>query len=383
MHAMTPPEPPVRLRDLIDAMRKLGNAVRRAQPHATHAAHVSDARGAALAVTTHTGTIISVNRSAAVLFGYASSELAGKPLADFAHDDDRAEVEKQLQRDAAEAFRSFDVTLVSRTGHRMPLNLYRQNIASGTADAPLHLMMFVEPLPSSHTASPRGDDTHTFTNWLNMGQQRERQRLAAELHDGMGQALTLIKLMVEDARMRLRSGQTDDATQLLDATVLQIRDTIGEMRQICGELRPLALERLGLPAALSTLCRRVEQSVETLRVAFACGVEDGEIPDHLKADIFRVVQEALNNIVKHADASEVHVELQRDVSHLLLSIRDNGSGFDNHPLRSNDARSNGLGLIGMQHRVEAQGGAFAVHAGNDGGTEITARWRLWHSRSCG
>ena len=375
MHAITPPEPPVRLRDLIDAMRKLGHAARHAQPHAGHAAHVSDARGAALAVTTRDGAIVSVNRSATVLFGYANAELAGKQLADFAHDDDHAHAEHEFRSNAAEAFRSFDVTLVGRTGHRLFLRVFQQSIATDAANAPLRLLMFVEPLTLANVNSIDGD-THAFTNWLFMGQQRERERLAAELHDGMGQALTLIKLMVEDARMRLRAGHTDDAAQLLDSTVLQIRDTIGEMRQICGELRPLALERLGLPAALSTLCRRVEKSVETLRVAFACGVEDGEIRDHLKADIFRVVQEALNNIVKHADASEVRVDLQRDGAYLRLSIHDNGSGYDHHPLHSNDARTNGLGLIGMQHRVEAQGGVFALNPGDDGGTEITAHWRL-------
>jgi two-component system NarL family sensor kinase len=372
MHAITPPEPPVRLRDLIDAMRELCHAARHAQPPA---AHVGDARGAALAVTTCDGAIVSVNRSATVLFGYASAELSGRQLADFAHEGDRAHAARQFHCHAAEAFRSFDVTLVGRTGHRLFLRVFQQSIAGDTAGAPLRLTMFVEPLMPTKV-SPLEGDAHASTTWLFMGQQRERERLAAELHDGMGQALTLIKLMVEDARMRLRAGHSDDAAQLLDSTVLQIRDTIGEMRQICGELRPLALERLGLPAALSTLCRRVEKSVERLRIAFACGVEDGEIRDHLKADIFRVVQEALHNIVKHADASEVRVELQRDGAHLLLSIHDNGSGYDRRPLHSSDARSNGLGLIGMQHRVEAQGGAFASNPGDDGGTEITARWRL-------
>lgn len=385
MHANTPPEPPVRLRDLIEAMRKLGKAVRDTQ---VRAAHVSDARGAALAVTTSGGAIVSVNRSAAALLGYASADLAGKHLADIAHEDDRVDVEHQLQRDADEAFRSFDVSLTGRTGHRTPFHVYQQTFASDMAGAPLRLMLFVEPLASvaakTFSAAPSNfagklredDDAHTLTNWLTMGQQRERERLAAELHDGMGQALTLIKLMVEDAGMRLRRGQADDAAQLLDATVLQIRDTIGEMRQICGELRPLALERLGLPAALSTLCRHVEQSVETLRVVYSCGVADDDIPEHLKADIFRVVQEGLNNIVKHAKASEVRVDLQRDASHLLLSIRDNGSGYDTHSLLSSDARSTGLGLVGMQHRVEAQGGAFAMNPSDTGGTEVAVRWRL-------
>jgi two-component system, NarL family, sensor kinase len=387
MHAVTPPEPPMRLCDLIDVMRKLSKAVRDTQPYP---AHVSDARGAALAVLTAAGTIVSMNRSAAALLGYTSADLAGKHLADIAHEADREDVEQQLRDDADEPFRSFGVTLAGRSGHRIALDVYQQVFASAQAGARLRLLLFVEPLAAHEDAQTqagsailsnagvpaREDDPHTQTVWLAMGQQRERERLSAELHDGMGQALTLIKLMVEDARMRLRRGQPDDAAQLLDAAVLQIRDTIGEMRQICGELRPLALERLGLPAALSTLCRRVEQSVESLHVDFSCGVEDSEIPDHLKADIFRVLQEALNNIVKHAAATAIQVDLQRDASHLCLSVRDDGNGYDTHQLLSHDARSNGLGLIGMQHRVEAQGGTFASGARDSGGTEVSARWRI-------
>ncbi|MCC8400751.1 histidine kinase [Paraburkholderia sp. MMS20-SJTN17] len=380
MHAIPPPEPPLRLRDLIDAMRKLGHAVRQLQPPA----HVSDARGAALAVTTCEGAIVSVNRSAAGLLGYASADLVGKQLADFAHDEDRAAFEKPLCSGTDDAFRSFDVMLAGRTGRRMSFHVYQQTFASGDPGRRLRLMLFVEPVvgtaaelaPAAAHTELHEDAQHRRAAWLSMGQQRERQRLAAELHDGMGQALTLIKLMVEDARMRLRRGQADDAAQLLDATVLQIRDTIGEMRQICGELRPLALQRLGLPAALSTLCRRVEQSSERLRVVFACGINDGNIPDHLKADIFRVVQEALNNIVSHAAASEIHVELQGDATTLLLSIRDDGSGYDMHPLTGGAAHSNGLGLIGMQNRVEAHGGAFTVSSRSEGGTEVAASWRL-------
>ncbi|ALL70989.1 putative PAS/PAC sensor protein (plasmid) [Paraburkholderia caribensis MBA4] len=376
MHATTSPEPPVKLRDLIDAMRKLGNAMRDTQ----QTAHISDARGAALALMTAEGAIVSMNRSAAALLGYASADLAGKRLADLAHEEDHAVVEQQLRDTADPVFRTFDVTLTGRTGHRMPLHVYQQTFAPSQGGALLRLMLFAEPLASlgrvkSQSAQPPADDARKPATWLMMGQQRERERLAAELHDGMGQALTLIKLMVEDARMRLRRGQADDAAQLLDSTVLQIRDTIGEMRQICGELRPLALERLGLPAALGALCRRVEQGIETLRVMFSCGIEDGDIPDHLKADIFRVVQEALNNIVKHAAASEIRVDLQRNASQLLLTIRDNGTGYEARPLRTDDARSNGLGLTGMQHRVETQGGTFAVSAIREG-TEVSACWPL-------
>jgi two-component system NarL family sensor kinase len=387
MHADTSSEPPVKLRDLSNAMRKLGSAVLDMQPRL---AQLSDTRGAALALTTARGEIVSMNQSAAALFGYASGDLVGKRLADLAHEDDRTNVEAQLSGGAGVPFRSFDVMLAGRSGHRMTLHVYQQTIDSSDAAAPLRLMVFAQPLATDQpmlsnapktgeavmSATHENRDAHAQAVWLTMGQQHERERFAAELHDGIGQALTLVKLMVEDASMHLRRGQADETARLLDATVLQVRDTIGELRQICGELWPLSLVRLGLPAALTTLCRRVEQSVGALSVRFASAVDDDEVPDHLKADIFRVVQEALNNIVKHALATEIHIDLRRDASHLILSIRDDGSGYDTRPLRSDEARSNGLGLIGLQHRIEAQGGTFSMNTTRSGGTEVSARWPL-------
>jgi two-component system NarL family sensor kinase len=148
------------------------------------------------------------------------------------------------------------------------------------------------------------------------------------------------------------------------------------MRQICGELRPLALERLGLPAGLSTLCRRVERSAEALVVTFHCEVDDRDVPEHLKADIFRVAQEALNNTVKHAAATEVRVALQRIDTGLLLTVQDNGTGYDTRPLSSEEVSSTGLGLVGMQHRVESQGGFLSVHSSDTSGTLVSASWAL-------
>jgi two-component system NarL family sensor kinase len=210
--------------------------------------------------------------------------------------------------------------------------------------------------------------------WLMMGQQKERQRLAAELHDGLGQALTLVKLMTEDALMRIRRGQVDDAVQLLDATVFRVRETIGDVRQICGELRPLMLDKLGLPAALGSLCRRVEHGTEAIAVSFDCDVADRDVPEHLKADMFRVAQEALNNAVKHAEATEISLSLRSDAGGLLLTIQDNGIGYENHPFATENAYTTGLGLIGMQHRVEMHGGAFSIESSAATGTRICATW---------
>ncbi|MGF6935628.1 two-component system NarL family sensor kinase [Paraburkholderia sp. UCT70] len=383
MQARQPSARQLKLRDLVDAMRKLGIAARLGE---AHPGNVSDARGAALAILSPDGVFLSSNRSAAELLGYTSAELVGLRLLDMAAERERASLAAQLSADPAREFAPITTMLTAHNGRPTLLVLHRQPIAANQAQQEQHdgqaaqLALFEEPLAAD---APPADGAHLSEavardrlKYLMIGQQRERQRLAADLHDGLGQALTLIKLMVEDARMRLRRGQAEDGAQKLDATVLQIRETIGEMRQICGELRPLALERLGLAAALSTLCRRVERSAEGLAVNFRCEVDDRDVPDYLKADIFRVAQEALNNIVKHAAATEIRLALRRIDTGVLLTIQDNGTGYDTRPLSSEDIGSTGLGLAGMQHRVESQGGFLAVHSSDTSGTLVSASWTL-------
>ncbi|HEY1997145.1 histidine kinase [Paraburkholderia sp.] len=367
----------LKLRDLVEAMRRLGIAARLGRPQTSD---VTDARGAPLAILSSDGMFLSANRSAAALLGYSSSDLVGLYLLDMAPDSERASLANLLSARASQEFHSFSTLLTGRTGRPTRLMLHQQAIAAHPEEDSAQLTLFEEPIdsdqPAANDAQGSESDARSRRMFLMIGQQRERQRLAADLHDGLGQALTLIKLMVEDARMRLRRGQADDAAQKLDATVLQIRETIAEMRQICGELRPLALERLGLPAALSTLCRRMDLSAENLSVKFQSDVDDHDVPEHLKADIFRVAQEALNNSLKHAAATEIRLALREVDGSLLLTVQDNGSGYDALPLSSHEIGSTGLGLIGMQHRVEAHGGFLSVHSSETSGTLVSASWEL-------
>ncbi|MEX3944294.1 ATP-binding protein [Paraburkholderia sp. BR10937] len=375
MDAIQPGGPQVRLLDLIDAMRKLRSAACAGQ---ADAGVVTDARGAALAILTPGGTFVSANRSAAALLGYSSAELVGKGLVDLAPDDARAALAHELSASAVREFHSFSAVLSGRTGHPTRLALHQQWVPTKARNSVVLLTLFEEPLiiePGSGNPTERLDASERLCQmYLMIGQQKERQRLASELHDGLGQALTLVKLMTEDALMRIRRGQVDDAVQLLDSTVFRIRETIGDVRQICGELRPLMLDKLGLPAALGSLCRRIERGTEAMSVVFDCDVVDKDVPEHLKADMFRVAQEALNNAVKHAEATEISLSLRGDAARLVLTIRDNGIGYENHPFATDEAYTTGLGLIGMQHRVEMHGGAFSIESSAATGTLVCATW---------
>ncbi|WP_330996874.1 ATP-binding protein [Burkholderia pseudomultivorans] len=367
-----PEGPRVRLLDLIDAMRKLRSALRHDDRRTPV---VTDARGAALAILADDGVFVSVNRSAAALFGYTTAELVGRHLSELAPEDAHVGLANELSASAALQHHSFTAMLSGRSGHPAPFVIHQQ-VLPGTS---LSLTLFEEtptPEPARRGDAANDAGVHACHTYVLMGQQKERQRLAAELHDGLGQALTLIKLMNEDALMRLRRGEIAEATNLLDVAVLRIRETIGEVRQICGELKPPMLDRLGLPAALAALCRRIERDAGQLAVEFDCDVDDDAIPEHLKADMFRVAQEALHNVVKHAQATEIVLGLHRDAGGLLLTIDDNGVGYERHTLATDDGRAAGLGLIGMQHRIESHGGTFAIQSSATTGTRVSATWPL-------
>ncbi|MGF6781731.1 histidine kinase [Paraburkholderia sp. GAS334] len=375
MDAREPEGLQVKLLDLIEAMRRLCVA---AKPNLPGSGSVTDARGAALAVLTPDGTFLSANRSAAALLGYSSADLIGKQLLDMAPDGFFAALASELSVSAHCEFHSFSAVLGARTGEPTRLMLHQQSVPTGEAGRSALLTLFEEPLTPETGLADAADlpeaNARDRLTYLTMGQQKERQRLAAELHDGLGQSLTLVKLMAEDALMRIRRGQVDDAAHLLDATVLRIRETIGDVRHICGELRPVMLDQLGLPAALGSLCRRIERSADDISVCFDSDVDDRDVPEHLKADMFRVAQEALNNIVKHAGATEITLGFRHMAGGLLMTIQDNGIGYENRPLSTEEAGATGLGLIGMQHRVESHGGMFSIQSSGTRGTLVSAAW---------
>jgi two-component system, NarL family, sensor kinase len=366
----------LKLRDVIEAIRKKTAAIRLSDENFGAA---GDVRGAALGVLSPDGRFILANNSAAAMFGYSTQDLIGKSLVEMAPDADQQTIRDGLSCSASDAFHSFSAILCGRSGRKTVL-LHQQAIADTAGRFTVLLTLFEEPvvlplgaLEASTCAEP--DSLRRYAD-LMIGQERERKRVASELHDGLGQALTLIELLVEDSLMRIRRGNVDEATELLDTTVLRIREAIGEVRHICSESRPVLLDRLGLAAALEALCKRVEQGSGNVVVIFDCRVEEEEeIPDRLKADMFRIAQEAMNNAMKHGAATEIRLTVRRVETGVVLAIQDNGIGFDNLPVWTGASSFSGPGLIGMQQRVQLNGGTFLVQSGEGGGTLVSAMWK--------
>jgi len=191
-----------------------------------------------------------------------------------------------------------------------------------------------------------------------VAQEAERRRLARELHDETGQALTSILLglkAVEDA--------PDDAARRDAVGELRelVRSTLQDVRQLAVELRPTALDDFGLVPALERLTETFAEST-AIRVDFEAALDE-RLPPDVETALYRIVQECLTNIVKHARASQVSIVVARRLSSVTAVIEDDGVGFD-----LATAREAGLGLVGMRERVGLLGGRMTIESSPEAGT---------------
>jgi signal transduction histidine kinase len=205
-------------------------------------------------------------------------------------------------------------------------------------------------------------------------QENERKRIAQELHDDLGQILSAIKFGVEDVLHQL--GQRADApgAKTLKALIPVVQNGVEEVRRICMDLHPSILDDLGILATISWFCREFQTIYSGVRIEKDIGVEEHEVPDLLKIVIYRVMQEALNNIAKHSEADLVHLSLRKQESGIVLTINDNGRGFEPEVARKAEPAKRGLGLTSMKERVDYSGGSFSVESLPRSGTLIRASW---------
>jgi PAS domain S-box-containing protein len=206
-------------------------------------------------------------------------------------------------------------------------------------------------------------------------QEEERKRIARDLHDGIGQSLTAVKFMVEKALDD--SGQPQPGRmELLRNVVPVIQHCVAEVRNICMALRPSILDDLGLIATLQWFCREFLKVYPQIQVDLEIGIEEAQIPEALKTNIFRIVQESLNNVAKHAKAKRVLVGLSwARQAELVLTVRDDGEGLE-PSVAGGRNRPGGLGLPSMRERAEGTDGDLRIDSAPGKGTTITARWPL-------
>ncbi len=204
----------------------------------------------------------------------------------------------------------------------------------------------------------------TATEAILKGEEQERTRLAKDLHDGLGGMLSGIKFSFQTMKGNLV--MTPDNQQVFERSMDMIDSSIKEMRRVAHNMMPEALVRFGLDTALKDFCNDINQS-GMLQITYqSIGLENTEVDQTTAVNIFRIIQELINNSLKHANAKTAIVQIIRKDGSFSITVEDDGKGFDPETLKA----AKGIGWTNIQSRVEYLKGSIDVQSGEGKGTSV-------------
>ena len=239
-------------------------------------------------------------------------------------------------------------------------------------EANIHLTREIENHKATENALERSERRlRDLSRKLMTSQEEERRLIAMELHDGIGQTLSAIKFKVENGLEAMDGKESDACLRSQPPVVSMVQQAVEEVRRICQNLRPPILDDLGILATISWFCRGFKAVYEGISVEKEIMVTEEDVPSHIKISIFRVLQEALNNIAKHSGADLARLVLKREAEWVVLLIEDNGKGFDvDAALKPKE--TGGMGLFSMKERATLAGGSLEIGSTPGKGTRIRA-----------
>jgi PAS domain S-box-containing protein len=318
------------------------------------------------------GTILLANPKIERTFGYAAGELVGQRVEVLLpaalrqkHERLRAGFWADPHERAMGAGR--ELSGRHRDGHDVPVEIGLTPIDTDQGRAVFASVIDVsERRRAEQRLREALESARRLAAGLERAREAERTRIARELHDELGQALTGLKMDLSWVRPRLPD---DPALRARLSAMLELTDaTVAVVRRISGELRPGVLDDLGLAAAMRWQGRQFEQRAG-VRVLVEAADAPQLDPERATA-LFRIFQETLTNVARHAAATAVHVRLAEDDGAVVLEVADDGRGITTDQARG---RTGSLGVIGMRERAEAWGGSVTFAAEPGRGTTVTVR----------
>jgi PAS domain S-box-containing protein len=210
----------------------------------------------------------------------------------------------------------------------------------------------------------KNSELKRLSTYLQGVREAERKYIAREVHDELGQLASALKIDIDWLNIRL-PGMEDNARKRIDHANKTIQILINSIRKIASSLRPSVLDDFGLNAALKWHCTEF-QNLNGVPCTFDAGFDDSDLPMYVKTEFFRMAQESLTNVMRHANASQVAVSTSEDANNLYLLVTDNGAGFDTNQ------HKNTLGLIGLRERAVSLNGRLTIESKPGKGTRISA-----------
>lgn len=310
------------------------------------------------------GTYLSINRAAEKLSGYAREEIIGHNFKEFVAPEHARYVRDSFWKKLAQQGETtYEVDVIAKDGRRVPIEVSSRAIYENG------VLVGVQGMARDITERKLAQDAlQMFSRQLIEAQEDERRRIARELHDQIGQILTAVKMNLYAVQ---RFSQGAEAGSYVKDNIEAVDEALRLVRDLSVDLRPPILDDLGLTTALRWYVDRyTKRTGLNVEVLIDLPDENERFSRELETACFRIAQEALTNVVRHAKASQVTVRLTRDADALLLTVKDDGIGFDVDRLRKRAQRVATLGLISMQERAHAAGGTIELDSAPANGTEI-------------
>ncbi len=205
---------------------------------------------------------------------------------------------------------------------------------------------------------------------LLLAEENERKRIAQEIHDGIGQHWSTVKLQLENVLEQLGK----EIATPLEGLLPVIQTGIEETRRIQMNLRPALLDDLGILATINWFVREFKKANPGMQIITKLNIQEDQIPATIKTVIYRITQEALNNVIKHSKAKVVNIGLEIKGKKIEFVIQDGGQGFDVDVILTQKRTDSGLGLAGMMERAKLSGGVLYIESALGSGTTIRALW---------
>ena len=324
--------------------------------------------------------LVYANRAAVHLFGVSDrAQLIGRSIYTLLHASGHVPLRSHLQ--SARPVKSATPAVVSGTLLRPDGQTREVDIA--TSALPDHgqtvlQMVIIDVTESQRQAREQSlhrVELRRLAASVVEAREEERRRIARELHDELGQRLTAMKMELFGLRAETPGpGGNGRITSMLE----MVDSTVAALRRIAADLRPLMLDDLGLNAAIEWLARDAARRMD-MEVTVQLGTEDPPLGPGADIALYRMVQEALTNVARHANATDIRIELRQSADELVLTVRDNGHGFPDRSMRQ-DGR---YGLLGMRERAIMLGGRLDLDNPPGGGARITVHLPLKQTGSQG
>ena len=309
------------------------------------------------------GVFYVVNSAGCQLSGYSFEELKQMTIYDLAEPEDLQLNPFQFDKLKSEKGVTSERKMLKKDGMVIDIEVNAKLLSDG------RFLAFIKDITERKKAEQELKESYDaireLTSYLEKIREEERTNISREIHDELGQQLTVLKMDISWLKKKIKALADASVLQRVDDMLSMLNETVNSVRRISSNLRPSLLDDLGLVVAIEWQLSEFEKrsGIKTVFTADEIGME---IDRDIATGLFRIFQESLTNAAKHAEATEITVSLQKINDQLILHIRDNGLGYENEAVKNKKT----FGILGMQERSLMMGGECRIKSETGTGTSV-------------